>query len=299
MKLIGSFVGAACAVLLVGCASTGDNPFRKYYQTALTSELRKKLEPSFERPESPVIIETSNMQLEMEKLLERNYAPLGVSDFHGSMVVTREQLIEFATRLGADRVLFHREHQFDENGVRRVVRYDPESKTTTTTDGRIAGITQGNAFGSVTTSSASSDTFTSEQTSTTSRAIVQEIPYTIKHFGYVASYWRHRKPPIFGALCEDLPKELREQLQRNTGAVVRYIIIDSPAFRANLFQGDLIVALNGLAVVSQNDFNNLVEQLADKLVRVEYLRKGQPMLAEIQFNPALARSSTSLANSER
>ncbi len=47
---------------------------------------------------------------------------------------------------------------------------------------------------------------------------------------------------------------IRQQLERNTGVFVWIVMNDSPAFNANVLEGDVILKLNDEDVTSATDF---------------------------------------------
>lgn len=296
------------AAVFTGCASPNtprhaevqvENPFQKYYQNALAAlppNERKRVEVSLEPHVGiPIIITTTNLQPMVDDLMEKNFVPLGMSDFHGTMKVTQEQLSDFAQEIGADRVLFYSQHKSDETFVRREVRRDSESETTTTgsgtltsrSDGRVFATAQGSgggAFASANYSDNTSADYSGRQSTTTTTRRTHYVPYTVGHYSYAAIYWRHRQPPIFGALSAELSSEQRTTLQRNTGAVVRYVVSDSPAFNASILKGDLILSVNGITINSPTDLNNRIEGLAGQSIKIDLLRGKTPLAVNVQLN---------------
>jgi serine protease Do len=65
-------------------------------------------------------------------------------------------------------------------------------------------------------------------------------------------------------------------MAQTTGVVIEQVMPASPAFRAGLFDGDILLAVDGQVVDAQN---TLTQRLADKQpgdqVRLRVLREGQ------------------------
>jgi len=91
-------------------------------------------------------------------------------------------------------------------------------------------------------------------------------------------------PPIFGALPQALPAEIRQQLERNTGVIVWVVRNGSPAYNANILEGDVILKMNGEDVLSVADYVQRYIKLAGQKVELEIWRNGQVKNISVQFN---------------
>ncbi|HBD67956.1 MAG TPA: hypothetical protein DC014_01625 [Treponema sp.] len=79
-----------------------------------------------------------------------------------------------------------------------------------------------------------------------------------------------------GVAFEDLSTAQRMALRRNTGAYVRVVYVNGPAFAANLVMGDIIIRLNGVDIVSSSDLQRLLDGLVrGQSVQVTVLRDGR------------------------
>jgi S1-C subfamily serine protease len=84
---------------------------------------------------------------------------------------------------------------------------------------------------------------------------------------------------------EDLPAELRTKLERNTGFQVVVVLNDSPAFRANILEGDVVLKMNGQDVLSQADGISKLAALAGQQVTIQVWRHGDTKDILVQLNP--------------
>ena len=98
------------------------------------------------------------------------------------------------------------------------------------------------------------------------------VPTTVSIYEHHATFWRKTKPKIFGAIMSELPPELRAKLQRNTGAYVTHVVNGTPAFRANIMRGDVIVAIAGVEITSIQEARSVLEKYAEQEVEVRFLR---------------------------
>lgn len=95
------------------------------------------------------------------------------------------------------------------------------------------------------------------------------------------------KPAIFGAIFGPLPDDLRSTLQRNTGAYVTIVMNDSPAFKANIMRGDVVVELANKPVSSFQEVVDLLPGFAGQQVNVKVFRGSQTLDITVQLNPNL------------
>jgi PDZ domain len=115
------------------------------------------------------------------------------------------------------------------------------------------------------------------------------VPYAETRNDYVALFWGRLKPGPLGIFYSDLDLDVRQQLERNTGAQVDVVVKGSPAFRANLLPGDVIVAFAGEPVESADALTRALAQHAGQDVTIDVLRKGQARRIALTLNPLASR----------
>ena len=65
-------------------------------------------------------------------------------------------------------------------------------------------------------------------------------------------------------------------LRRNTGAYVRVVYLNTPAFAANLIMGDIIIRVNGTDIVSSAVLQRVLDTIVrGQSVQVTVLRDGR------------------------
>ena len=135
-------------------------------------------------------------------------------------------------------------------------------------------------------------------TTTAGQTIFVPEQRTLEKYDHAASFWRKLKPFVFGGYLEPLPVEVRRRLGRNTGVVVGIVVEDSPAFVANILQGDIITDFDGEPVVSVADFQTKMERAAGKRVLVKVIRDNQTLEIPVELNPiAPSPTATKMAAS--
>ena len=197
---------------------------------------------------------------------------LGEAAFVGDAGATEQQMIEQAKKVGAEVVIHTFEYSHSEQGIMPLFSYQPGQTYTTHHSGSVV---YGRSYG----------TYSGTSTATTPGTYHTDyIPYQRQHYDYLASFWRRTRPPIFGVTLNPLPDELRTTLQRNSGAHVVLVVMDSPAFKANILKGDVIVQFAGKVVGSFQEILDLLPSHAGQKVKVLAIRGAQTLDIDVQLN---------------
>lgn len=261
-----------------GCAT---NPFGEFYRdrtAGMPAELIAKR--VFPYSGTTKLFTTTNHQRDGDSLMQRGYILLGESSFEGAARVTESQILEQGKKVGADIVLYSADFRGSSQVAMPLMQYNPGASSTTYTSGTVnanAYGAGGSAYGTANYSGYSTAT-TPGSFSTTS------VPMTLRHYAHGASYWRRGRPPILGAVTDSLSDDLRRSLQRNSGAVVKMVIEDSPAFRANILVGDIITSIQGVDVTSPQHFQQLLLDMAGKEVTISMMRGSEQKSVRIVLN---------------
>lgn len=250
-------------LVLTGCG----NPYRLNYVNLLD---RVPTKPSFApSTSSPRVVVSNTPREDAVRFIEDGYFPIGYVNFNSvkadeklalaqakevgaDLVVTSNQLTNTVTESVATPVYVGPETvRVDEYGSARNAGVDYSRNQTVTYEGhyQTEWVTQETAF-----------------------------------YDQKALFLRRTTPPIFGAAVSPLPDELRAALQRNRGVLVRAVVKGSPAFRADLLKGDVLVGLEGEDVVEPGEFYRRIQSLAGQTVTLSVLRNG----ASINISVALA-----------
>lgn len=261
--------------LVAGCM----NSYTRFYvPTPNLAQSARFLEPYSGQSQ---IFSSDDLPRDDELLLQRGYVMVGSCAFHGAGRVTQEMLVQQAKAVGADIVLTRVADEGSRQVAMPYVQYHPGTTSTTET----TGTANANAYGSSGGYAYGTANYSGTSTTTTPGTYSTEmVPVTVESYAYGATFWRKGVPPTFGVNVAGLPPELRQSLQRNTGVVVKYVVDDSPAFRANVLVGDVIVEMDGRQVESQPQFMSMLENVSGRLVEVAVLRNGAEKTFKVQMN---------------
>lgn len=264
-------------VLLAGCAANG---FEKYYSPSPGSD-KIANSPWYEKPPPvPKVYNHSNdPQADAKRLAEDGYMLIGTSSFYGPSKGGRESLaVEQGKKVGAAIVMVKSTYKDTLTGTLPYTVPNPPQVATVNTTGTVNTYgTGGYASGSYSGTS----TVTMPGGSTT-----YNIPYAISRSDIFASYWVARDPAKMrlGVNAVNLPDDVRGRLKRNTGVLAAIVVHGTPAFRANILEGDVLLKINDLDVIDLQGFTDQLTQFAGQTVKLEIMRESDPVSIQVTLN---------------
>ncbi len=260
---------AACALSLVGCASG----YSSFYTpaTGATPEAIASLRAA-PPPATPLLERSApgNPEAILAAYAKRGYVMIGHSMFNSGSNESEASALKQGVSVGADLVLVLNP-QYTGSVTSSIPLTTPTSTTSYTTGSATAYGPGGtvNAYGNSTTTTYGSKT--------------TYIPMTVHRSDYGAVYFVKQRFNL-GAFVRDLNDAERQELQTNQGVVVLTIVDDTPAFRADILPGDVILAIDGVRVPNQENFGRMTAERKGKLITVSLSRKGQPLEKTVQLN---------------
>ena len=105
-------------------------------------------------------------------------------------------------------------------------------------------------------------------------------------FEFYATYWAKLPQPIFGVHVIKLVTKNSDtkEKQQEPGLKVIAVIKDSPAFKAGIEKGDVVLKLNDLNVDSPEDFSKVVQKNQGTKVNIKYIRDDEEKIATAELN---------------
>jgi hypothetical protein len=261
-------------VNLTGCVTT-QNGFTQFYQDQAGAGITNLLAYSG----TTKIFTPSNPTNDLKELYRNGFVLIGQSAFQGPPQADGALMTQ-AKKVGADVVLFSSAYLGSEQTSVPWIQYNPGQTYTT----RSSGVVTANAWGSGGYAYGTGNYSGTSTTTTPGTFSTQVIPVTVHRFAYQAAFFRKRPPSIFGVLTQPLPTEVRQALERNTGAFVWVVVNGSPAFNANILESDVILKMNGEDVVSDADLLAKNVKFAGQAVEAEIWRGGQFKTISVRLN---------------
>jgi len=259
------------SMLLASCT----NPYKKFYQGLDREQILSG--PVAAAPKEPVVLSGSGLTpeaIESDRLalIEAGYWQVGHSSFNAGSVSTRGAL-SVAKSIGAHLVVLYSQYSHTVNGVVPLVQRLPQRSTT---NHRGSFQTGPYGYGLSGHYSGTSQTYGSA-------TVVTAIPYAAPRYEYGATYWTKMRPPRLGVLVVDIPSDQTAALGRSSGAMVQFVLNDSPARAANLVRGDVIIRLGDREVTGQRSFTEALAANTGSEVDLRYVRRGEEHLVRAKL----------------
>jgi hypothetical protein len=253
------------ALLFAGCAA---NPYTQYYRGNADG---RTLE-NYVAPSVPLeVYNTDNFDRDVEAMERRGFVPIGSSAFNGaSNKVSEDELREQAERLGAAAVLVSSHYTHTVSGAMPLML--PNTSTS---------VTNGNA--TVYGPGGSANVYGSATTTTYGTQTVM-MPYNIQRSDFNAVYFIKRRVRL-GVIYGVIDAATRTRLQTNAGALINVVVDGSPAARADILPGDIILAIDGERVDGGEAVNSQLKERLGREVVFGIDRNG--VRIEKKVTPAL------------
>lgn len=257
--------------LLLGCV----NPYQKYYfelpSAKATIQNRRAILLS-EGEEPKIFRGSSDKTKDAQVMMENGYFPIGFSCFNASRI-KKSDIISEAKNLRACAVVVYAKYTNTISGVAPLL-WPTIQTSTTSLSGTILGSGGGGA-----------NLFGSGQTITYGTQVLS-VPYNVTRYDFAAVYFIRVKPEVLGIIPKPLSPELRQKIGSNKGVLVFAVVKDSPAFRADILEGDIIKRIGDIEVTGDaKNSDEIIQKYAGKKVTILLIRDGNEITKEVQCNP--------------
>lgn len=267
-KIIGlSLIG----FVLSGCAT--NSGYEVYYtpNPQATPEViaAKRASPP---PETPQLDRADSDKIEetLSQYEKRGFSVIGYSQFNSGQEETDESALMQGKSVGADLVIV-----LTPKHTGTVTTSIPLTTPTTSTSYTTANATAYGRGGAI-------NVYGNAQT-TTYGSQTTYFPVTVSRADYGAVYLVKQRFSL-GAYYRDLNDVERQTFETNQGVVVVSVVDDTPAFKADVLSGDMIVSIDGERVSSQTHFEKLLDSKRGMRVKIELKRKGRFIEKTIQLD---------------
>jgi hypothetical protein len=251
-------------LILGGCS----NPYAQFYKDLtggkdITQEPRIILSTS-----EPELIQGTNADADIKKMLENSYILIGFSSFNAANV-SQQSAVEQAKQVHAETVIVYNRYTHTLQGVMPITTPDTQTYSAYNS-GTIYG--SGGGFANY-----SGSTYgTSYGTKTT------YMPYAIARYDYSASFWVKMRPKL-GIHFDDLTDELRKKIGSNKGVCIKVVVKNSPAFAADLLPDDVIRRINNIEIIDKEHLYRMLETEKGNEIELQIYRNNQTMTKRIRL----------------
>jgi S1-C subfamily serine protease len=117
------------------------------------------------------------------------------------------------------------------------------------------------------------------------------MPYQFDRNNYDATFWvkRDTSKIMLGINPGALSDAQKHQLQRNSGIVAAVVVNGTPAFQANILEGDILLKVNDEDLIEPATMVAQMEKYAGQKVIFQTLRDGQPKTIPVTLRPSQVR----------
>jgi len=244
---------AILSLLIVGCSTPySSNPYSQFYYDLTGVKDIITIPTIVITKDKPKIFRGNNQEEETLQMLEDGYGLIGYSAFNTKKV--KEKIaIDQANKIHASVVIIYSKYNGTVSGIMPL----------TLSTSQISDITL--------SSNADSSGMT-------------YVPYDINRSDYFATYWIKKKTPIFGVIPQELPANMRLEVQGNKGVSVFAVIKGSPAFQADILRGDVITEIGNIKINDNETYSKTLGEYIGQKVNIVIIRDGKEIEKEIQLN---------------
>ena len=236
------------ALMLLGVLSTGvlaaENLYEKNYKAQNTSNLTS-LQPS---PETKMYV-SNHKDEDNISMLENGYDMMGSSGFEAGGVAP-ELALQHAKAIKADTVLVYSKYGSAKTAVSKIQLIREAAKKN---GGEIDP---------------------------------KDLETDSTQYQYYASYWAKLPAPLLGVhIIKLVPKQMGDDIAEEVkGLKILVVIKDSPAAKAGLVRGDVLLKIANAELNKPEELSGVVRQFQGQKVAIEYERDGKKSIATAQIN---------------
>ena len=257
-------VGTVLAFILAGCA----NPAAQFYSGQTKEQIarygsRTPIDP-------PALRSVSDMKSAIDTALEDGYILVGSSTWNGPGA-NPNQAIQQGRKVGADLIFISSRYT---NTVNSAI---PLTLPTTSTTYSSGTATAYGAGGTVTAYGTGVSTTQGSQTTM--------IPVSTDRFAYGVAYLIKAPYAVMGTLVALPNADQRAKFGTNRGLYIAAVQRGTPAFRADIMTGDLLVSVGGKPTDSLEDWEAVKRQYNGQTMDVVTRRGTVESVKSITLNP--------------
>ena len=119
------------------------------------------------------------------------------------------------------------------------------------------------------------------------------LDQTVDHYDYFATFWKKADPRrvVFGGMTAPVPADLRREIGTRHGRMVSAVIGGTPAYDADIWEGDVLLEVQGERIVGEEGWNALLGRYQGQEVTVTLWREGETFAYPVRLNAGAASSS--------
>ncbi|MBL4601996.1 MAG: PDZ domain-containing protein [Emcibacteraceae bacterium] len=256
-----------CLSALLMLSACGTGQFGSSYRGYLTPEIASNV-VMLGVEQEPILIRSNDIDRDVMKYREHNYVVIGESAFNG-FEESEQNAVRQAKEVMATHVVVSSEYTDTESRI----EYDYQDVYTTVFVSRVK-------------------TVNGERVAVQEAVTVRDtitVPY-MRHydnFDQWAVYMvKSNQVHKLGFILRDLNQQERAMHSRNTGTIIDVVLSNSPAFLADIVQGDVLLAINDDKITDRNHAIRLIRALEinGQTIVLSMLKNGEQKDITFEFN---------------
>ena len=193
-------------------------------------------------------------------MYENGYVPVGSSSFVGPAQAASGAITQ-AKKVGAEIVVLYSKYQSTATGA---IPITTPTQQTSFTSGTV------NAFGS-----AGFGTGTYQGTTTTYGSQTTYVPFSVDRYDQAALYFAPAERKGLGVQFAAMTDQQKQQAATNQGVAVVSVRKESPAFRADILPGDIVLTVGGQSTYDGPSAVRAIAAATASETEVVLFRNGQ------------------------
>lgn len=260
----------AAAFLLAACATS---PYVRYYRDKTGGVGVTKMPNLVASKGKPRLINSKGIKEDVVILTmeEEGYVLIGYSAFNAGSASGTGAIAQ-AKKVHASVVYLISQHSNTESGSVPVTLPGTQTPTTSFNGGVIGG---GDAYASY-----YGDAYTTTYGTTT------YLPYSVRRYDYLATYWVKLKRPVLGLFLRHLTPEDEQEINSNKGMEIVAVRWHSPAYQADILAGDILRKIGDVEINTSADYHEALIRYQGGPADVVIDRKGKKITKDIALNMA-------------
>lgn len=259
----------AALLAAVMCCTSCKNPWTDFYR-GNDAHVMKNVELPGGNTQ---IYSSDNFQRDVPGLLRKGFVVVGETHFTGpSNQNVDGPLRAQAEKVGASAILVSSNYSHTVQGVMPLI---VPTTSTSYSSGTATAYGPGgtvNAYGSGVT--------------TTYGTTTQMTPFSISRSNFDAVFFVKQKSTRMGIVPKELDQESRRRLGSNAGILVSLLVEGSPAYRADMLEGDILIQLGDDRIESIQHYYSLLDKYEGVTVKLIGFRGEKPIEKSAMVNRA-------------
>jgi len=251
---------------------------------------------------NPKVFYLKNPELETIGIIENGFINLGYAFFEEQEFDDKKQAVNFAKKIDASLILIHSKHirtqkLYDDINTTYPVSATPitnnidplnSPETTVSYDFSSKKLTKNIPINTATQAwniPIEKRNYYAIPNGNSAIIVPNDDGNTVKINTYYASFWaKTNYPPALGVKVNDISSEIKKEFHLKNGVSVWAVDKNSPASKAKVYRGDLLLSINNTPIKDALSMGGLIRENIGKTIQLVLFRNGENVTKKIKLN---------------